>query len=111
MRLSRLFLLLLIGCGGRAEDGAAGPTTDTATNSSAASGCPAGCDHMQSCSSEIDRAQCTQACERDFARAPTSSPDVWGACIVQLSCEDIRRGIQMDYGPIGACYTKAQGQR
>jgi hypothetical protein len=32
---------------------------------------------------------------------------IFAACIDALSCEDLRRGAMMDFGPIGECWSRA----
>lgn len=53
-----------------------------------------------------DDPQCVASCSSNFD-APEEGAR-FASCIDELSCDEIRRGAFMDYGPIGECWTKAR---
>ena len=102
------FVASAAACGGRVDDPA--PTTmpgsNSPSNAPASIGCTGACDRVRACMTPFEeRDACIRSCDRDFpdpARA-----DIYGSCIEALSCDAIERGLGMNYGPFGVCYTKA----
>lgn len=107
-----LLLLALASCGGRVDDpaptstSAPTPGSNSPSSAPAATGCATACDRFRACTSSFEqRDECVRSCGRDFpdpARART-----YASCIAALSCDEIERGLSMNYGPIGECYSKA----
>ena len=108
-------LVVLAACGGRVDEpaptGTSAPTpgTNSASNARAVTGCAAACDRFRACTSSVEpRDECLRSCGSEFPdplRART-----YASCIEALSCDEIERGLSMNYGPIGACYSKAAGR-
>lgn len=102
-------------CGGAVEDGAssspspvAAPGTNAPSSVTITGGCARSCHRMTETCAAYEDPRCEQNCASSFdtdAQAAT-----FAACIDELSCEDIRRGIMMDYGPIGECWSRAHGR-
>jgi hypothetical protein len=98
-------------CGGRVDEdpsptGTTPGSTNTPSNAPAATGCAGACDRFRECTSAFeDRTECVRDCGREFPDPARAR--VYASCIQALSCEWIERGLSMDYGPIGECYTKA----
>lgn len=98
------------GCGGRVDD----PTPSSlagssrSTNVSAAGvGCAAACDRFRECTAaREDRDACIAACVKELPEA--SEARSYGTCIEALSCDQIERGVSMNWGPIGECWSKAR---
>ena len=95
-------------CGGRVEDPV--PTSTTGSNSPssapAATGCEGACDRFRDCTTAFDdREACVSSCGREFPD-PTRAL-AYARCIQALPCDQIERGLSMNYGPIGACYAEA----
>jgi hypothetical protein len=106
-----LFLsILLVACGGAVEDGAPSPAPATnAPNSlSQGDGCTRACDRMTNTCSAYQDPRCVESCDSNFTNDEQAA--TFAACIDALSCEDIRRGAMMDYGPIGECWSRALGR-
>jgi hypothetical protein len=106
-----VFVASAAGCGGQIDDPAPTATTgsNSPTNTPAATGCARSCDRVRACATPYDdRDACITSCGHDFpdpARART-----YASCIEALSCDEIERGLSMNYGPLGACYAKASGR-
>jgi hypothetical protein len=99
-------------CGGRVVDDPA-PTqttaTNTPTNAPATTGCAGACDHVAACTMRDEpRDRCIADCAQMFPDPARS--EIYGACVVAISCPDVVLGLDMNYGPFGACYAKARGR-
>ena len=108
-----LFLCaLLAGCGGAVDDNAPSPApaaTNNAPNSvSSPDGCARSCERMTKTCAAYEDPRCEESCAKSFDTAEQAS--TFAACIDALSCDDIRRGITMTYGPIGECWSRALGR-
>jgi hypothetical protein len=105
------FVAAASACGGRVDDPAPTATTgsNSPTNAPTSTGCARACDRVRTCATPYEgRDACVSTCEQDFpdlARAHT-----YASCIEALSCDEIERGLAMNYGPLGACYAKARGR-
>jgi hypothetical protein len=110
MRRLSLLCAVLAGCGGAVEDSAPSPAPATnAPNSVAAGdGCTRACDRMTSTCRAYEDARCAESCASSFDTDEQAA--TFAACIDALSCEDIVRGVSMDYGPIGECWSRARGR-
>ena len=99
-------------CGGRVDEPApsttlpGGEASNTVSNAPTATGCAGACDRFRVCTTSFEGLEaCVRSCLRELpdpARAAT-----YARCIQALSCDELERGLSMNYGPIGACYTKA----
>jgi hypothetical protein len=104
-----VFLAALTACGGSvdASSPAPAPATNAPTNSTAnGDGCARACDRMTKTCSALQDPRCVESCSSDFSSA--EQKDRYAACIDALSCEDIQRGVSMNAGPIGECFTLAR---
>jgi hypothetical protein len=102
------FVVSAAACGGRVDDPAPPSTTGSNRPSSAptATGCAGACDRVRACTTPYeDRDTCIGSCGRDFPD-PTRAL-AYASCIEALPCEEIERGLGMNFGPIGECYAKA----
>jgi hypothetical protein len=113
--LSPLFVLVGIGfgaaCGGRVDEPAPTSTTGTSgpVSAPAATGCAGACDHIKACATPYaPRDRCIDDCARSFPDPARS--EIYGQCVVAISCPDVVRGLAMNYGPFGDCYAKASGR-
>lgn len=104
--------LIAPGCGGAVEDGAPSPAPGSATNApnsvAAGDGCTRACDRMTTTCRAYEDPRCVESCASNFVDEAQAA--TFAACIDALSCEDIRRGAAMDYGPIGECWSRALGR-
>jgi hypothetical protein len=102
--------VVLASCGGAVEDGAPSPApaTNTPNSFSDADGCSRACDRMTKTCAAYRDPQCTSSCAANL-HSPEQE-DAFASCIDALSCDDIRRGVTMNYGPIGECWSRALGQ-
>jgi hypothetical protein len=113
MRTSWLLLsCALVACGGRIDDSGEAPVAAPASNAPASTtsgdGCTRACDRMTStCSAIADDGECLRACRSGLGDDPDAARR-YAACLEELSCADIQRGVTMDYGPIGQCFTRAR---
>jgi hypothetical protein len=93
---------VLLGCGGRVDDGGSTSTPRV--------GCDGACDHFGACTTPFPgQAACVKTCASEYPDAAQAA--TYGACIQAVSCEDLQRGLYADYGPIGACHEKARVKR
>jgi len=51
---------------------------------------------------------CEKSCAANFTSP--NQQTAFAECIDALSCEEIQRGVTMNYGPIGECWSKARGR-
>ncbi len=114
MRASFTMLLLaLAACGGRIDTSSEAPPTASGTNNpssaTGADGCVRACERMTTSCDAMDdeNGACVRSCRSDLGGDPEAERR-YAACLEALSCEDIRRGMSMDYGPIGECWTRAR---
>ena len=105
-------VLVVVGsaCGGRIDEpaGMSAPATGTNApqNAPPGDGCERSCERMATCTSTTeDRSSCVSSCRREFTDAAAAR--TFADCLDALSCADLERGLSMDYGPIGECFTKA----
>jgi hypothetical protein len=104
--------LLVAGCGGAVDDGAPSPspspssTTNAPNSMASGDGCARACDRMTGTCAAYEDPTCVDSCSASFNTPAKAS--AFAACIDELSCDDIRRGATMDYGPIGECWTRAR---
>jgi len=97
-------------CGGKVDDPAAGAATAPGTNApqstSSGDGCERSCDRLAECTTAAqERTSCVSACGRELT--DESAARAFATCLEALSCADLERGLSMNYGPIGECYTLA----
>lgn len=103
----------VIGCGGRIDEPSDTPTPASGTNAPASTpsgdGCTRACERMAKTCDALDdvNGSCTRSCRSDFGSDPEAAAR-YAACLESLSCADIQRGMSMDYGPIGECFTRAR---
>lgn len=95
-------------CGGKVDEPS--PSTTTGSNAptnapAAGTGCERACKRLDDCTALQDDA-CVRSCSHELSD-PVSAR-IYGSCIESLSCATIQEGLSMDFGPIGACYAKAQ---
>jgi hypothetical protein len=98
-------------CGGRVDDSAPTATSgsNAPANAPAATGCAGACDRVRACTTPFEeRDTCIQECDSQFPDPVRAS--IYGSCIEALTCDAIVRGLSMDYGPFGVCYSKASGR-
>jgi len=108
------FVIGLAACGGKVEEqgqpSTSAPASNTPRNVVADDGCHRACARIASCTHDAqgtsDVERCASSCAGDFGEP---GADIYASCIESLTCEDIQRGLTMDYGPIGACGAKAHG--
>ena len=97
-------------CGGRVDDPAPSstPGSNTPSNAPTTTGCAGACDRFHECTptASDDRDKCISLCAREFSADPAQAR-TYGSCIQGVSCAELERGLSMDYGPIGECYTQA----
>jgi hypothetical protein len=111
MRMLFLFPFLMA-CGGAVEDGGSSPspTTTTATNAPTSTntgdGCARACERMTITCAALDDPRCDDTCGSMFNSSEEKA--AYASCIDALSCDDIKRGVSMNYGPLGECATRAQ---
>jgi hypothetical protein len=106
-----LFFVAFAACGGRVEDSAPTSTagSNAPANAPAATGCAGACDHVRACTTPFEeRDTCIQECDSQFPDPGRAA--IYGSCIEALTCDAIVRGLDMNYGPFGACYSKARGR-
>ncbi len=98
----------LAACGGRIEDPPAPPATTRASAGNVSSAMPAcedACTRIRTCTGFEDL-DCATDCAR---RLTPRGAAAYAACIDELTCETIERGLFMDYGPLGECHREARG--
>jgi hypothetical protein len=102
MRSLVFTLLVLAACGGKLED----EPTGSSNAQTVPTDCAGACDRFRACAERpFDAAACTRDCQHSLP-APSRAA-AFASCVGQLSCDAIDRGLAMDYGPIGACYSHA----
>lgn len=103
-----LVILAASACAGR---GALEPAPTTITSSSneprdvpTTTGCDRACAHMldQCVERPSEVAHCVATCQAGIGEA-----DVYAACVEQLSCEAVARGLDTNQGPVGECWQLA----
>ena len=116
--LAVLAALVAAACGGQVEPDPSGRPSQAAPGTNA----PSSTTRKDPCGRVCDRmiTQCAawpsatpESCTADCTRDQGGDPQValrYAACIEGLSCEDIRRGMSMDYGPLGECWARARGR-
>lgn len=104
-RAAVFFSLFLAACGGKVEEEAVATSTDRAD------GCARACVRMSSTCGAFDASggDCERSCRAELD--DPASAGRYADCIDALSCADIQRGVSMDYGPIGACWSQARRGR
>jgi len=110
MRRSSFVLpaFLAAACGGRVDDRVPTSTPDASIPSDAPtlSGCEEACDRFHACAPSFeDRERCISSCTTDLP--DPGRQRAYASCIQSLRCEEIQRGLSMNYGPIGECHSKA----
>lgn len=103
-------VVTLAGCGGQVDESAPSPAPATnAPNSlSSTDGCARSCERMTRTCTAYEDPRCEESCAKSFEEPEQAT--TFAACIDELSCDDIRRGVAMDYGPIGECWSRALGR-
>jgi hypothetical protein len=109
-------LLLTSACGGQIEPdpgtsrpSQAGTNPNTTTRKDP---CGRVCDRMVTvCAAytSVTADACAADCTSQYEGDPQAALR-YAECIEGLSCDDIRRGMSMDYGPLGACWARAHGR-
>lgn len=112
--MGRLMTLLFVAatsaaaCGGKVDDSRSPstPGADATSNAPLAFGCAGSCDRFRECTSAFeDRDACVLSCQQEFPDSARAR--VYASCIQATSCEDLERGLSMNYGPIGECSFRA----
>jgi len=110
-----------VACGGQVEPdpGSSGnrpsqaaPGTNAPSSTTRKDPCGRVCDRMiTQCAAwpSATPESCTADCTREHAGEPQIALR-YASCIEALSCEDIRRGMTMNYGPLGECWARAHGR-
>lgn len=115
-----LAALVAAACGGQVEPdpGSSNRPSQAAPGANA----PSSTTRKEPCGRVCDRmiTQCAawpsatpESCTADCTSEHAGEPQValrYAACIEGLSCEEIRRGMTMDYGPLGECWARAHGR-
>ena len=106
-----LVLASIAACGGRVDDPAptSSPGSNSPTSTPASTGCAAACDRVAGCTKPYEPLDaCIRDCNLQFPDPARAA--IYGKCIDALPCDEIERGLGMNYGPFGVCYSKASGR-
>ncbi len=102
-----------VACGGKVlEDSPTATITgENIPPSTQAAGCQGACERFVECKVDYDltNRDCLDDCSTEFPDPATAKR--WGSCVEALSCQLIRDGQYMNYGPLGECATRARTGR
>lgn len=101
--------LALFACGGKVDESVPRSNSTNAQANVPLDGdaCTQACARIATCTNTATHKGCIASCRSEFDESGT---EIYRACIAALSCDDIQRGLTMDYGPLGECMSRASGR-